>query len=126
MALLVLLSTTSWKVEKHYCMGRLMDVAFFESAENCGMDMGFDDADNADNISKMSCCDDEVILVEGQDNLKTSLEDFNLESQIFLTAFTNSYINLFEGITYIAIPHEKYPPPILVYDLQLLDQAFLI
>jgi len=26
MAFLLLLSTVSWKVEKHYCMGRLMDM----------------------------------------------------------------------------------------------------
>jgi hypothetical protein len=35
MAMLLLLSTVSWTIEKHTCMGRVMDVALFAKAQDC-------------------------------------------------------------------------------------------
>ena len=124
MAVLLLLSTTSWKVEKHYCMGHLMDVAFFSDVDTCGMDM----SDHADTKMQQdnSCCNDEVIVIDGQDDLKLSFNDLGMDQQSFLVAFTYSYIDLFETLAEQAVPHKQYPPPILVKDIQLLDEVFLI
>lgn len=128
MVLFLLLSTISWKVEKHYCMGRLMDVALFTNADSCGMDMSMSVLENSEAISKTknSCCDDEVVFVEGQDDLKISFNELDLEHQYFLTAFSYAYTGLFQRFEEKSIPHEQYPPPILVKDIQLLDEAFLI
>lgn len=126
MALLLLLSTTSWKVEKHYCMGRLMDMALFIDVEDCGMDMAFmEDSQNLDE-TKNSCCDDEVIFIDGQDDLKLSFNDLDGNQQSFLIAFANSYISLFRVQTKERIPNEHYPPPLIVKDIQLLDEVYLI
>ena len=38
MAVLVLFSTVSWTIEKHICMGRVMDVALFSKDQDCGME----------------------------------------------------------------------------------------
>ncbi|MEL6918108.1 MAG: hypothetical protein AAFO99_10315 [Bacteroidota bacterium] len=121
MALLVLASTTSWSVEKHYCMGHMIDMAWFGEADSCGMDMAM-----TGEIAEKSCCTDEVVVMDGQDNLKLSFEDLNLEHQFFLIAFIRSYIDLFEGLKEHIVPHKEYPPPILVKDLQVLSQVFLI
>ena len=126
MVLLLLLSTISWKVEKHYCMGRLMDVALFTNADSCGMGMSASMKKETISETKNSCCDDEVVFVEGQDDLKISFNDLNLEQQYFLIAFTYTYINLLQDLKEQPVPHEQYPPPILVKDIQLLDEAFLI
>ena len=125
MAVVLLFSTTSWKVEKHYCMGHLVDVAFFVDAHDCGMDMSFGSELEASK-EKKSCCDLEVIAVEGQSDAKPSFNDFDLEHHSFLVAFTYSYIGLFEPLTAQGVPHSRYIPPKIVKDIQLLDDVFLI
>ncbi|MEX0315123.1 MAG: hypothetical protein AB3N18_13175 [Allomuricauda sp.] len=124
LALMVLMSTVSWTVDKHLCMGRVMDISFFAHADDCGMEqamvaMEMDAVDN-------HCCDDESFTLLGQDDLKSSWNDLELEHQVFLVSFAQSYLDLFTPIEELPVPHEKYPPPILVRDIQVLDQVFLI
>lgn len=125
MALLLLASTTSWKVEKHFCMGHLVDMAFFVDAEDCGMEM-VSASDSATTIDKKSCCDDEVIAVEGQNDVRPSFNNIDVEQQLFLAAYTYTYLGLFEPIGVRNVPHKQYIPPKIVKDIQLLDDVFLI
>lgn len=120
LAFLVLLSTVSFTIEKHYCGDVLVDVSVFSEAEKCGMEA-------QEMIQKKNCCKDEISVVKGQDELKSaSFEDFKFEKQQFLLTFTHSYINLFEGLPNLIIPHKNYSPPNLVADIQLLNDTFLI
>lgn len=123
-ALLVLLSTISFTMEKHFCGDTLIDVAIFSKANTCGMDM---DALAKISPEKKDCCKDELEIVKGQDQLKkTSFEDLYVDQQFFLTAFVYSFTNLFEGLPEQVIPHKDYSPPNLVTDIQVLDQVFII
>lgn len=126
MALLLMLSTISWKVEKHYCMGRLMDIALFSGGDNCGMDMP--DLEEDENLSKggNSCCSDEVIFIEGQNNLKASVNEHEIGQQLFLVVFAHAHTAVVPARASRSFPHEQYPPPQLIKDIQLLDQVFLI
>ncbi len=126
MALLLLASTTSWKVEKHFCMGHLVDVAFFADAEDCGMSMSEVNDDNTTLQQENSCCTDEVIFVDGQEDLTTAFENLSVDQQFFLVAFTHSFTTLFNGLKQQKVGNEYYPPPLLVRDVQILDQVFLI
>jgi hypothetical protein len=116
MALLVLASTVSWTVDKHICMGRVMDISLFSHADDCGMDMDME----------KSCCDDESFTVQGQDDLKISLENFDLDQQIFLVSFVQTYFHLFEIDSEEPSTFSEYNPPPLIRDVQVLDQTFLI
>ena len=124
MALLLLASTVSWTVDKHFCMGRVMDISFFSHAEDCGMEAGLALMDGED--FKKSCCEDESFTIQGQDELNLTWFDLDLEHQLFLVAFTKSYVELFVPLDKLSVPHEQYPPPKLVKDIQILDQVFLI
>ena len=73
LAFLVLLSTFSFTVEKHYCGDFLMDVSYVGHAEGCGMEK---DASLKNN--KKPCCKDEVHKIEGQDELQKRLQMFRL------------------------------------------------
>lgn len=119
--MLILASTTSWTVEKHYCMGRIMDVAINHEAQDCGMQLM-----NTDENLKMDCCSDEIAVIQGQDDLKITFEDLSIDEQFFAISFIYSYINLFEVLKKEKGPHIDYPPPNLVQDIQLLNQVFLI
>ena len=116
MALLVLASTVSWTVDKHICMGRVMDIFLFSHADDCGMDMDME----------KSCCDDESFTVQGQDDLKISFENFDLDQQIFLVSFVQTYFHLFEIDSEEPSTFSEYNPPPLIRDVQVLDQTFLI
>lgn len=123
MALLLLVITTSWKVEKHYCMGYLIDVAFFVSADDCEVNL-LPEGDN-DTVEK-ACCADEVIAVEGQSDVRPSGNDLNLDQQLFLTVYSYTYLNLFEPLEVQNFPHKYYLSPKIVKDIQLLGDVFLI
>ena len=121
-ALLVLFSTFSFTVEKHYCGDFLMDVSFTGNAKDCGMDM------EAKALKKKkSCCKDEMHKVEGQDELQlTSLDKITFEKQQFLTAFFYSYQNLFFIEKPKKVFQKIFPPPETYYNYQVTYQSFLI
>ena len=123
MALLVLLSTMSFTVEKHFCGSMLVDQAVFSQAETCGMEMPSEQEETED---EASCCKQEKVVVEGQSELKFSFADLDWQHQAFITSFAFSYVDLFRGLPEQVIPFKDYSPPLLVTDIQLLDQAFLI
>lgn len=120
LSLLVLLSTVSWTVDKHLCMGRVMDVAFFHDADSCGME------DAMTEMNGKHCCDDESFTVEGQDDLKLSWDEVNVNTQKFLIAFLQSYLELLVLPLGEDVPETIYPPPLLVQDLIVLHEVFLI
>lgn len=121
LALLVLVSTFSFTVDKHFCGSMLVDRAIFSEAETCGMEM-----DLGKGLAEDSCCTNQKTAVEGQDELKVSFGSIDLDKQVFLTTFTHTFINLFEGTPVEVIPFKDYSPPLLVADIQVLDQVFLI
>jgi len=120
MALLVLFSTVSFTVEKHYCGDVLVDTAVFTEAKKCV-------SETFEMLQKKTCCKEEVDVVKGQDILTAfSHEDLGFEQQLFLQVFTQAYCGLFKSLPKPTIPYQDYSPPNLIVDIQLLDQVFII
>ncbi|MGA9590888.1 MAG: hypothetical protein WBV11_13755 [Salegentibacter sp.] len=124
MAVLVLFSTFSFTVDMHYCGSTLVDRAIFSKAESCGMEM--DTASKSPSEMKHAPCSEKKVVVKGQKELKHSLHDLDLHQQVFLAAFTYSYFEQFRAAPEKIIPFKDYSPPLLVTDIQLEDQVFLI
>ena len=119
---LVLFSTFSFTVEKHYCGDNLVDTAVFSEAKKCG---GID----AETISyiKKPCCKDTVDVIEGQDELNTlDFEDLDQITKYILATHLYTYTQLYESLPKLIIPHKDYSPPNLVRDIQVLDETYLI
>lgn len=124
MAFLLLCSTVSFTLQKHFCGDELIEVSVFSSLDGCGMDMG---SATIATLEKKECCKDEIHLIKGQDQLKlTNFNNLSFGHQLFLTTYIYSYMNLFEGLPMQSIPHKDYFPPNLVADIQVLDQVFII
>lgn len=121
MALLVLFSTMSFTVDKHFCGSYLVDQAVFSEAEDCGMEHPAEGEMTAEDG-----CRDQKVSVEGQKDLKLSFYDLDLPQQVFLASFTWSYVELFEELPQQFIPFSDYSPPLLVRDFQVLHETFLI
>lgn len=125
MALLVMLSTVSFTIESHYCGEFLVDSSLFGSAQSCGMDLS-QTKSSKDGITDKNCCRNQKITKKGQDNLNISIDKLSIDQQVFVASFTYAYINLFEGLDENVVPFKHYTPPLLVTDILVLDQTFLI
>lgn len=126
MALLVFATSISYAVEMHYCAENLVDFSFFNNSDNCAQS---DDDIFLHNcsVAEEPCCSSEEIVIEGQDTVvKSNFEDLTHDQQLFLTSFGYSFINLFEGLEKNVVPFASYIPPLLVRDILVLDQTFLI
>ncbi len=126
MAFVVLSSTMSFTIDMHYCGDTLVDTAVFSKADSCGMDIHNSTTDSDTAGSKEKCCDDEKVIIEGQDELKTSFNDLTFDQQLFVASFVVSYINLFEDFDKKEIFYQSYEPPAVVKDIYKLDETYLI
>ncbi len=127
MALLVLFSTFSFTVDKHFCGNTLVDTAVFGKGSTCVMEMPNSSFTSDDcSIASKNCCHDEKVLVCGQDDLIMSYIELSFQQQLFVSSFVYRYINLFKGIDEIVTPLDDYSPPILVKNLHILNETFLI
>jgi len=127
MALVVLLTTTSFTIDMHYCGSNMVDFSFFQNVETCGMDKA-EIASACENpeLSKKSCCSDDQLFIDGQDDLKNNFSNLTFEQQIFVASFTYSYISLFEETASSEVLFFDYAPPFVKRDVQALHQTFLI
>lgn len=121
LAFLVLLSTFSFTVDKHYCGDFLVDVSFTGDAKGCGMDM--DDA----STKMKNCCKDEVQNIDGQDELQQiSIQKFSFEKQQFLVSFINSYQSIFTIVDKEIDYYKDFSPPDIPKDYQSFYQVYII
>ena len=77
-------------------------------------------------ITKKDCCSEKTIAIDGQDELKISLKKLSLDQQLFVEAFTYTYISLFKELEIQIIPFKEYSPPFLVTDIQVINDSFII
>ena len=125
MACLVLFSTLSFTVEKHICDGKVADVALFGDLERCDMPVK-NYNDNILSFAKESCCQDEVHFLQGANaELKIS-QKLQVQVQVFAVLFTNTYLNLFDSTAKDSKKNLSYSPPIVVKNIQVLHDTFLI
>lgn len=124
LSFLVLFSTASFSVEKHFCGDVLIDASLFSEVEKCENESLKIEIEK---ITKKSCCVDTTVIVKGQNELIVkSFDELDLEHQLLVAYFYYSYANLFEVLSQQNIPHKDYSSPNLIFDKQVLNQVFLI
>lgn len=125
MAFVVLFSTMSFTVNMHYCGDTLVQTAIFHKAKGCGMEMNKPSTEGCA-ITKKNCCDDEQLVVDGQDELQLQFEKLTFEQQQFVASFVYTYINLFEGLDKNVSSYEEYEPPLVFRQIFKIDETYLI
>ncbi|MGM1056654.1 MAG: HYC_CC_PP family protein [Bacteroidota bacterium] len=133
LALLVLVSTFSFTVDKHFCGSFLVDQAVFSKASTCSTDMHSDSCSmdmhshsGTDVMDQDNCCSNQNISVEGQDELKISFNSMDFDQQVFIAAFPFSFNELFGVLPQQVILYKNYTPPLIVKDIPVLNDTFLI
>ncbi len=124
MAFVVLLSTMSFTIDKHYCGSVLVDVSINKSADAC--DMGMTLSPEKVLTGKKSCCQDEHIVILGQDELKKGLDN-GIEFQ-FVSAILQQHtfsLVLGESSSLFTV-FGNHDPPSIRQDFYKLYQTYLI
>ena len=126
MAFVVLMTTTSFAIDMHYCGETLVDFSLVKKAEACEMLKASSPQSCENSVSEKSCCSDEQFVVDGQNELKISFDTLTLEQQTFLFSLLYSYINTFAATDENIVPFKAYSPPYLIRDVQTLHETYLI
>jgi len=127
MALLVLFSSFSFTVHKHLCGNEIADVSYIVEAESCSMEMNVCENNDTSQqkIEKEPCCKNILEVIEGNQNEQQALQNLEIQQVQFIVLFVDSYINLFEKANTDAF-NKEYSPPLIVKNIQVLDEVFLI
>jgi len=127
LSIIVLISTSSFTVESHYCGDVRIDSSIFGKASKC-MCEEFYTTNNSDKPSfeNGDCCLEKVIVYGGNDEVQENQVQVIAENILFLHSNFYSYINLCEGFECTATPFIGYSPPILITNLQVIHASFLI
>ncbi len=125
MALVVLFSTMSFTISMHYCGDTLIETAVFQKAKGCGMEMQ-NPSTKGCAIIKKNCCNDEQLIVDGQDELQLSVDKISFGQQVFIASFVYTYNNTFKGLDNNVSSYEEYEPPLVVKQIYKFDETYLI
>ena len=125
LAFVVLVSTTSFTVDMHYCGDFLVDTGVFSKAEKCGMEE--ETSSGTTSEFKKTCCSNQKIVIDGQEELRVHTVDISIDKQqLIAIAFVASYINHFEGYNQHYFSNKYYAPPKLIENTRILNQVFRI
>ena len=138
MALLLLTSSVSFAVDMHFCKGELKSISFWGKAPSCHEQvaakvschhhrkMMAEKGEAA--LEKSNCCDNRTVQVEAdhERQTQTAMElELNPSLQYFLMAYTVSLLPA-EDIARTLAPYLNYKPPLILRDIPVLNQSFLL
>ncbi len=125
MAFAVLCSTMSFAINLHYCGDSLVETALFQKAKGCGMEMQKPNSEGCA-ITKKNCCENQQVLVDGQDELQLQVDKLTFEEQLFIAALFYTYSCRFGDLEKNVVSYEDYKPPRVIRQLFKLDESYLI
>ena len=124
LALLVLISAFSFKVETRLCGAKLLDTVVASKVNSCCNSP----ADKPYEGMKNNCCKSKVISVDGLNEVEVLSVLSELPTLTKFEGLLKSYSSVkfvdFQSSQSVSYPN--YTPPDLVYEFQIEYQAFLI
>lgn len=126
LALLVLLSSSSFTVNMHLCGGHVQSVSVIEKAAPCAMEVKTPPCHKVKAPKKNSCCKDESLSFEGQ--------HFKVQESVSLAAAHAAWTIELPLITTLSFAslhvstdhYTSYKPPLIDHDITVFIQSFLI
>lgn len=126
---IVLVSTSSFSLDRHLCMDNIYSYSIFGQAEDCGMEMNTCDEKTSSSCSLIDedCCSNENQTIIGS-VLNVNLgSHIDLEQINFLTYFVVSKYYLFKSnLNNSKSIFKDYSPPKVIKNISVLFQIFII
>lgn len=126
LALLVLISSSSFTVNMHLCGGHVQSVSVIEKATPCAMELAKTPPCHKSMAKKKSCCTEDHITFEGK-----SFKSHEVTSLLLLQSFWVVELPLISDLNIpVASATEfhlsQYSPPLIDRDITLQLRSFLI
>jgi hypothetical protein len=121
---MVLVSSTSFMVGMHICMGEVQNVALFTKADGCEKEKSLPPCHRQ---AKAPCCKDETVVHKGED-FKASMAKVEIDAPVPIE-IEQPLILISEVIPSAPlsrIQYYRYDPPLRSWDLTVEHQVFLI
>ncbi|HRW43643.1 MAG TPA: hypothetical protein P5343_02505 [Flavobacteriaceae bacterium] len=128
LAAIVLLTTSSFKVDVHYCNNKLVNMAFYGKAKVCKDHIEKKDFlfKKCSQLHEKDCCDNHTFVKKANPVFETTKGELETQTMVFLNTLYYTYQNLFEGLEKNIVPFKQYRPPLLSKDIQILHETYLI
>lgn len=127
LAFILLLSNVGFTMGTHFCGGLPVksELMIGHSHLDCGMgEMERQDCGDDLQVKAKPCCENQYQTLEIEDDFKVSKASLDL-SPVFVVAYIESFLNLaFSDST--KTQYVNYSPPLLLRDIPVLNQVFLI
>lgn len=124
LAILILVSSTSFMVGMHICMGEIQNVALFGKADNCEKEKSLPPCHRHETLP---CCDDEILTHEGQDvNATFSKLELAPVHFVFIDLPSVLISEIVPSTPLAQTEFYNYDPPIRARDRVVTLQSFLI
>jgi len=128
LALMVLISSSSFVVNMHFCGGHVQSVSLIEDAAPCPMEVQIPPCHKEMVLKKSGCCEDTRVAFEGKD-FSAKIQDFSLLAWQSINWMATlpmimEVIQVHEALSYYN--HTPYKPPMVERDIPVLVQSFLI
>lgn len=124
LAMLVMISSTSFMVGVHLCQGEVQNVAFLEKAKGCAMEESLPPCHRH---MKSHCCEDEMIVHDG-DDFKVSFQHVHIATPLAME-IEQPPVVIAEVIPSANISTTYFPPydpPLRSSDRNVAHHVFLI
>lgn len=125
MVTILLLSTSSFSLYKHFCGDNLVTIST-ERIENCCDSETFLAQSNKLIFSEEDCCKNETTFKKVQLFDYTNSVKITKSQVLFLSSFYFSFIQNLTSVTTSKNYYKDFSPPSLVLNKQVLFQTFLI
>jgi len=124
LALLVLLSSTSFMVGIHFCGGKMKNVALLSKAEDCGMEKKIPPCHR--HLAK-SCCEDQAIVHEAE-GFKASFHKIDISPSTAIDIDLPQVVlaEIIPAAALLQFRYYNYDPPLRSSDLTITHSVFLI
>jgi len=114
-ACFILVSTTGFTINLHYCHGKIYDLALFSPAHSCCESGSRGHCHATGDLAGMNHCKDESIILESIEDYVGPCETISLESthtiELFLTASILFNVQGSDDEFVREAPWHKEPPP---------------
>ena len=138
LAMLMFFTSAGLAVDMHYCQGQLKSFSLFGKAKNCHEMMQAKAScshhqkmatatDTTCSEDEKDCCKNKTVYLESDQDQVQAVNSFVIDqsTQLFVTAFVKSFFEkvLVEKETPV---FAKYKPPLILRDVPVLFQSFLL
>ncbi len=139
-AALLLLSSTGFSIDLHFCKGHLKSFSLIGKAKSChtisnknhcsrkqkACHVNSTKKSSTENCKK-DCCTNKTFKVEPADDFqKIPLSKLTLSQTPFISYVINTFLIQNDDLYKFIIPHLNHIPPLLDRDIPLLIQSFLL